>query len=106
MNCCHCVKQICGEFMPYGCEPFIGLQLMQTKELMFIAIMGTRENRGWHGFSPGGKCRYLFHKDFHKQFPLELAITYRSRKASAVEGFSFSRRDSGTIALTKTRSAS
>jgi hypothetical protein len=40
------------------------------------------------------------------EFPLELAITYRSREASEVEGRSFSRRDSGTFALTNTRSAS
>ena len=35
-------------------------------------------------------------------FPLELAITYRSREASTVEGFSISRTDSGTRARTKT----
>ena len=39
-------------------------------------------------------------------FPLELAITYRSREASMVESLSFSRTDSGTLALTNTRSAS
>jgi len=65
-----------------------------------------RENRGSIDFLFVEIASTFSTKISTVNFPLELAITYRSRKASEVEGCSFSRRDSGTFALTNTRSAS
>jgi len=47
-----------------------------------------------------------FHRDFHNFFVLEITTTYRLSRASGWVAFSFSRTDSGTMALTNTRSDS
>ncbi len=66
----------------------------------------TCENRGRTNFLFVGIAGSFSTKISTDKFPLKLAITYGSREASKVEGCSFSRRDSGTLAFTNTRSAS
>ena len=100
MNPCPCQTDFASGLAPAAA--CYGLQLVVNKEANYYCITAPAKIAAGMDFLSVVNADTFSTKISTSNFPLELAMTYRSRTASTVVDFSISRTDSGTRARTKT----